>query len=121
MNTKAIFCFVLGCKYVYFCCKVRHFNIEVKWDLLLFEINTGGALNVALQHSRHTLFPQSKDMHVRLIDGSRLSVGVLVRVHVYSSMCGHSMDWRAVQGEPLPFTRRELGWTPAHPCDPELD
>ena len=34
-----------------------------------------------------------KDMHVRLIGGSKLSVGVIVRVHGCLSTCGPAMDW----------------------------
>ena len=53
--------------------------------------------------------PQSKDMHVRLIGGSILLVGVIVSVHGCWSTCGPVMDWRPVQGGPLSFTWRELG------------
>ena len=54
-------------------------------------------------------FPQSTDMHVRLIGGSKLPVGVLVSVHGCSSMCGPAMDWQPVQDVPLPLAQRELG------------
>ena len=53
--------------------------------------------------------PQSKDMHIRLIGGSKLPEGVIVNVYGYLSTCGPVMDWRPVQGVSLPFTRRELG------------
>ena len=46
---------------------------------------------------------QSKDMHVRLIGGSKLLVGVIVSVHVCLSACGPVMEWQPVQGGPLPF------------------
>merc|ERR1712035_185044 len=39
--------------------------------------------------------PQSKDMHVRLIGDSKLSVGVNVRVNGCSSLCvGPAINWR---------------------------
>ena len=57
------------------------------------------------------LLPQSKDCGktvVRSIGGSKFPVGVIVSVHGCLSMCDPAMDWRPVQGGPLPFTRREL-------------
>ena len=36
---------------------------------------------------------QFKDMHVRLIGGSILPIGVIVSVHVGLSSCGPVMDW----------------------------
>ena len=47
--------------------------------------------------------PPSKNMHVRLIDDSKLSLGVSVRVCgclSRLSLCGPVMDWRPVQGVP---------------------
>ena len=43
-----------------------------------------------------------KNMHVRLIGDSKLSLGVIVSVCVVVclSLCGPVMDWRPVQGEP---------------------
>ena len=49
--------------------------------------------------------PQSKDMHVRLIGDSKLPVGVIESVRGCLCMCGPAMDWRPVQGVPLPFAR----------------
>ena len=49
--------------------------------------------------SRYSGFlPQSRDMHVRLIGGFKLPVGVIVSVHG----CSSAMDWRPVQGVPPP-------------------
>ena len=48
--------------------------------------------------------PPSKNMHVRLIDDSKLSLGVSVSVCgclSCLSLCGPVMDWRPVQGVPL--------------------
>ena len=47
-----------------------------------------------------SFLPQSKDMHVWLVGGSKLPVGVIVSVHGCSSMCGPVMDWRPVQVNP---------------------
>ena len=47
--------------------------------------------------------PESKDMYVWLIGGSKLPVGVLVSVRGCSSMCGPVMDLQPLQGVPLPF------------------
>ena len=47
--------------------------------------------------------PPSKNMHVRLIDDSKLSLGVSVIVCgclCRLSLCGPVMDWRSVQGVP---------------------
>ena len=47
--------------------------------------------------------PPSKNMHVRLIDDSKLSLGVSVSMHgclSRLSLCGPVMDWRSVQGVP---------------------
>ena len=41
------------------------------------------------------------------IGGPRFPIGVSVLGCL--STCGAAMDWRPVQGEPLPFTLRELG------------
>ena len=78
-----------------------------------FEPRQGGVWSVhvlpvlAWVFSRY--FLQSKDMDVRLTDGSKLPVGMIVSVYGCSSTCGPVMDWGPVQGVPLPFTRRELG------------
>ena len=39
-----------------------------------------------------SFLPQSKDMHVRLVGGSKLPVGVIVSVHGCSFVCGPVMD-----------------------------
>ena len=47
--------------------------------------------------------PPSKNMHVRLIDDSKLSLGVSVSVHgclSHLSLCGPVMDWRPGLGVP---------------------
>jgi len=44
--------------------------------------------------------PQSKNMTVRLIDLSKLSLGVSVCVHGCVSLCCPATDWRPVQGDP---------------------
>ena len=46
---------------------------------------------------------------IRLISGSKLSIGVIVSVHGCLSTCVPAMDWQAVQGGPLSFAQRELG------------
>ena len=46
--------------------------------------------------------PQSKNMHVRSIEHSKLSVGVHVSVNGCLFLCGPAMNWRLVQGVTLP-------------------
>ena len=43
---------------------------------------------------------RSKNMHVRLIGDTKLSLGVCVSVHGCLSLCGPVIDWRPVQGVP---------------------
>ena len=53
--------------------------------------------------------PPTVQRHVRLIDGSKLPVGVIVSVHGCWSTCGSVMHWWLDQGGSLPFTQRKLG------------
>ena len=46
--------------------------------------------------------PQSKNMHVRSIGDSKLSLGVNVSVNGCVSLCGPAMNWRLIQGVTLP-------------------
>ena len=41
-----------------------------------------------------SFLPQSKDMHVRLIGGFELSIGVIVSVCGCLSKCGPAIDWQ---------------------------
>ena len=52
--------------------------------------------------------PQSKDMHVRLIGGSKFPIGMIVGVYGCLSTCGTAMDWCSVQCVHLPFAQGEL-------------
>ena len=61
-----------------------------------------GSLRVLSGYSGF-LPPSKKNMHVRLIDDSKLSLGVSVSVNgclSRLSLCGPVMDWRSVQGDP---------------------
>ena len=46
--------------------------------------------------------PPSKNMHVRLIGDSKLSLGVSVSVGDCLSLCGPVMGWRPVPASPRP-------------------
>merc|ERR1712035_272647 len=65
--------------------------------------------------------PQSKDMHVRLIGNSKLSVGVNVRLNGCSSLCvGPAINWRLVQGVPR-LRPKTAGIGSSTPRDPNAD
>jgi len=61
--------------------------------------------------------PVQKNMHVRLIGVSKLSLGV--SLHGCLSLCGPVMDWRPVQGEPRlsPDDRWDRLQPPRDPTD----
>jgi len=65
----------------------------------------------------------SKNMHVRLIGDSELSLGVSVSSHgclSRLSLCGPAMDWRSVQG--VPCLSPNDSWDRLQPPrDPDLD
>ena len=66
--------------------------------------------------------PPSKNMHVRLIGVSKLSLGLSVSVHgclPRLSLCGPVMDWRPVQGVPRlsPDDRWDRLQPPRDPTD----
>jgi len=64
--------------------------------------------------------PPSKNMRVRLIGDSKLSVGVSVSVHECLSLCGPVIDWRPVQS--VPHLSPNDSWDRLQPCrDPKLD
>ena len=110
-------------KYILFNKKKNVGSTMVWWSALLPHskkvagLNHGRGLSVWSLHVLPVLawvssgysgfLPQSKNMHVRLIGGSKLPVGVGVSGCL--SSCGPVMDWRPVQGVPLPFARRRLG------------
>ena len=73
------------------------------WGLHVFPV-------LAWVFSRYSgLLSQSKDMHVKLIGGSKLPVGMRASVHGCLPTRDPVMDWRPVQSVPLPFTQSELG------------
>ena len=65
--------------------------------------------------------PPSKNMHVRLIGVSKLSLGVSVEGCVsHLCLCGPVMDWRPVQG--VPRLSPNDSWYRLQPlCNPKLD
>jgi len=62
--------------------------------------------------------PPSKNMHVRLIGDSKLSLGVCVVVCLVC-LCGSVMDWQPVQGVPRlsPDDRWDRVQPPRDPTD----
>jgi len=61
-----------------------------------------------------------RNIHIRLIGDSKLTIGVTESVDGYLSLCGPVINWRPVQG--VPCLSPNYSWDRLQPlCDTELD